>query len=163
MSTPVEQLRPERRRRDQRRLDADRPQVGVAGRGRHAARRAPARDGPTRPGRTTSGRRPPPAGSRRPSGRPRGPRRGCATPKASIAAPPTSSSDQSTPKPKRVTRRVDDPPGRGDDLRPDPVTRDRRDAVPMPLHGSDSPCRGETNATDTPLISAPWSLLTATR
>ena len=70
---------------------------------------------------------------------------------------------------ERLTGRVDDPARRRDDLRPDPVARDGRDAVSDPrggcgpvAHGVDSPLRGEAKATDTPLISAPWSLLTAT-
>ena len=92
-----------------------------------------------------------------------------ATPKASIAAPPTTCSDQSIANPMAVAGRVDDAPRGGDDLRPDAVARDRRDAVAGEIarralrHGADSPSRGATNATDTPLISAPWSLLTATR
>ncbi len=90
-----------------------------------------------------------------------------ATPNASIAAPPTTCSDQSTAKPKRAAGGIDDAPRGGDDLRPDAVARDRRDAVRRSIgavgHGRVSPWRGATNATETPLISAPWSLLTATR
>jgi hypothetical protein len=60
---------------------------------------------------------------------------------------------------------VDHAPSRSDDLRPDTVARDRCDAVRHRRsgHGRVSPWRGDTNATETPLISAPWSLLTATR
>ena len=89
-----------------------------------------------------------------------------ATPNASIAAPPTTCSDQSTANPNAPAGGIDDAPRRGDDLRPDPVARDRRDPVRRRGavgHGRVSPWRGETNATETPLISAPWSLLTATR
>ena len=73
------------------------------------------------------------------------------------------------PEPEARPGRVDDAPRGGDDLGPDPVAGDRRDAVARELagralgHGIASPRRGATNATDTPLISAPWSLLTATR
>ena len=63
----VEQLRAERRRGDERRMDGDRPQVRVQARARRAARTAPAPGGPAPTGRTTSGRRPRRAGSRRPS------------------------------------------------------------------------------------------------
>ena len=52
-----------------------------------------------------------------------------ATPYASIAAPPTRCSDQSTANPKRVAGGVDDAPRGRDDLRPDAVARDRRDPV----------------------------------
>ena len=54
-------------------------------------------------------------------------------------------------------------------VRPDAVARDRRQAVggPGPIgargHGRSSTTRGVTKAGSIPLISAPWSLLTATR
>ena len=98
-----------------------------------------------------------------------------ATPYASIAAPPTTSSVHSKPNPNRGPTASRTWTAPGDDLRPDPVARDRRDPVgrrsrrraagaAAPLrHGSSSAVRRPTNATSTPLISAPWSLLIATR
>ena len=53
----------------------------------------------------------------------------------------------------------------GDDLGTHPVSGDRDEAVAKAAtrHAMPSCWRGATNATATPLISAPWSLLTATR
>ena len=82
-----------------------------------------------------------------------------------MAAPPTRNSVHSTVNPNALAGRVDDAPCRRDDLGPDPVARDRGDPVGEAAlrHGRPSSERGATNATATPLISAPWSLLTATR
>ncbi len=67
-------------------------------------------------------------------------------------------------EPERDARGVEDAARLRHDLRPDPVAGECRDPVGGGRrHGSPSSMRGATNATDTPLISAPWSLLTATR
>src|SRR5258706_410073 len=65
-------------------------------------------------------------------------------------------------EPERSTGRVHHGDRRGDDLGPDPVAGDQRDPVLRLRHGN-STVRGEAKATSTPLISAPWSLFTATR
>ena len=82
--------------------------------------------------------------------------------------PPTSSSVQSNPKPNALARGLEDPDRARDDLRPDAVARDQRDPVrgaraAIVRHGSSSAVRRPTNATSIPLISAPCSLLAATR
>ncbi len=161
----VEQLRAQRRGRGQRRMDADRSQVGeqaqAAAQREQRLLRADRRGriGPLRV------RRPRRAGSRRPRRRRSTSSGRMATPYASIAAPPTRNSDHSTANPNALAGRVDDAPGGGHDLRPDAVARDRRDPIGEVAlrHGSPCSVRGATNATATPLISAPWSLLTAIR
>ncbi|SRR6266404_4144068 len=60
-----------------------------------------------------------------------------------------------------LTRRVEDRPRSRDDLGSDAISGDGGDAVSR--HEGSSTTRGDTNATETPLISAPRSLLTATR
>ena len=86
-----------------------------------------------------------------------------ATPKASIAAPPTTSSDQSTANPNRAPAASTTRRAAATTSGPTPSPGIVAIRYVVTRHGSDSPWRGETNATDTPLISAPWSLLTATR
>ena len=69
-------------------------------------------------------------------------------------------------EPEPLSGGIDDPPRGVDDLGPDPVARDGDDAVRGKAtlrHGRPSPARRFANATSTPLISAPWSLLVATR
>ena len=70
-------------------------------------------------------------------------------------------------EPERAAGGLEHPDGARDDLRPDAVARDQRDPVAEPGlaigHGSSSAVRRPTNATSIPLISAPWSLLAATR
>ncbi len=91
-----------------------------------------------------------------------------ATPYVSMAMPPARISCHVDVEAEPAADRVDHPPGGIHDLRPDPVAGDRGDPVgglrkAVLGHGSPSSERGETNATETPLISAPWSLLVATR
>ena len=88
-----------------------------------------------------------------------------ATPNVSIATPPTTCSDQSTVNPNRppaasTTRRA---AATTSGPTPSPGIVAIRYVLAPVRHGSVSPWRGDTNATETPLISAPWSLLTATR
>ena len=64
-------------------------------------------------------------------------------------------------EPERPARGIEDIPPSGDDLGPDTVPGNSRQAVLR--HEGSSTTRGETNATETPLISAPRSLFTATR
>ena len=110
-------------------MDGDRPEIGDTAQARHAARTAPAPGGPAADGSDHFG--PPTAPSRiasaarqtsTSSGR-------IATPCVSMAMPPARISVQSTANPNRGAGRVDDAARRLDDLRPDPVARDRGDPV----------------------------------
>ena len=162
-----EQLRAERRRAGQRRVDGHRPQVGEQAEAATQGEERLLRAGPPRPGRTTSG--PPTAPEQDRVGRAAGgqvlvadgdPVRVDGGAADEVLRPVDGEAEA-------LAGRVDDPARRRDDLRPDAVARDGRDPVrsarPRPVaHGVDSPLRGEAKATDTPLISAPWSLLTAT-
>ena len=60
---------------------------------------------------------------------------------------------------------IDRGPRGRDDVRPDAVARDSRDPIAgrTVRHGNSSAARRPMNATSSPLTSAPWSLLTATR
>ena len=167
----LEQLRPERRRRrSSAGWTRDRPQVRVQPEAAAQREQRLLRADRARTGRPTSARRPRRAGSA--SAAPHGldvlgPDRhavGVDRGAAGEDAPTTS-----TAKPNARAGGVEDAPRGRDDLRPDPVARDRRD----PVRRVDAPAppsrellgrpRAPTNATSTPLISAPWSLLTATR
>ena len=69
-------------------------------------------------------------------------------------------------EPEPLSGGIDDTPRGVDDLGPDPVARDGDDSVrgkAILRHGRPSPARRFAKATSTPLISAPWSLLVATR
>ena len=168
MSTPVEQLRPERRRRDERRVDADRAQVGVQA--EPAAQREERLLGPDR------GRR---IGPLRPTDRAEQDRVGRAAggevlvaDRDAVGVDGGAADDVLGPvdvEAEPAARRVDDAPGGGHDLRPDAVARDRRDAVgratpgPAAVMAASRPGAATRTPPTTPLISAPWSLLTATR
>ena len=105
-----QQLRPERRRRDERR-DGPSPAGGWrTAPARRAARTAPAPAGRSRSGRPTSARRPRRAGSRRPR-RPASTSSGrIATPYASIASPPASDVRPVDVEAERLARRVEHAP-----------------------------------------------------
>ena len=165
MSTLGQQLRPERRGGGQRRMDADRAEVGVQA--------EPATQGEERLLRSDRGVR---VGPLRAADSAQQDRVGGSAgvhvlgPDGDPVRVDGGAADEELRprdvEPERGPCRVDHAPGGGHDLRPDPVAGDRRDPIAREAalrHGSVSPWRGATNATDTPLISAPWSLLTATR
>ena len=161
-----EQLGPERRRRDERRLDGDRAQVGEQAEPAAQREERLLRAGPAPSGRTTSARRPRRAGSRRPRRRPSTSSSRMATPYASIAAPPTTMLRpvDREPEPARRRRRRRAAPPRRPPARPRrPGSSRSRYVVAPSVTGASRPGAATTNATETPLISAPWSLLTATR
>ena len=64
---------------------------------------------------------------------------------------------------ERRAGRLDDPARRVDDLRPDPVTGDDGDRGTVLKARPSSASAARRTPTATPLISAPWSLFTATR
>ena len=83
-----------------------------------------------------------------------------------MAAPPATTSVHSTCELEPPPGCVDDAACGVDDLRPNPVTGDGHDPIGRKVglrQGRPRSVRWFANATATPLISAPWSLLTATR
>src|SRR5690349_18180494 len=155
-----EELRPERRRRHERRVDRHRPEVceqlQLAAEREQALLRANGRGRvvPLRPAQRAQQDRVAPAGP----GHVLGPDRDAVRVDGIATGGDVRPGDV---EPERLPGGVQNRTPGGDDLRPDPVPRDRRDAIRR--HEGSSTTRGATNATATPLISAPWSLFTPAR